>query len=1264
MLALSHTEAFIWPYNASSTTPAYRELFAFRLPLPVPSPTEPLPIGAFASGSVGNEPGIVVVIPGKGKIIYWETISSASSLLPGQKSNGLEGSIPGMFSGESVINIVNAEPAGFILTFNHGRVAHLTVRDQLGRPAIGVQYLRKVPTGHSGGIFGSIRNVFGGSGRKDRPSIAVGSASKSQRNVVIACEDGELEFWDVRANVGNSLKFQVNMRQEILDELRDGIPYNAHESYRFKLLDISLGAAPGNAVQRSDETSSTLVTQLISLSSQNEARYFLIETLISEESSSVIVSHPVKCYNEPLEPGSTWMPKLSIPKPYSTAFVIFENAVVLFSLARIRESPSSQLQSSLPEPFQDVIKFKRQSPFRVLGLGTEDQSGASNYPSCVLSIQGFGVIRYLSTLSQTVEPDAQTPAKITTRSRIEQAVFFGTVRNSPLDLSSGANQQVSPDEVENAALEICEEVLQSTSKFLPKLSSSLDQQFRLRCKAIEDLATHVNRRYKPISRSAKFRLLAGAERLAAQRAMWKVEEECRKRTPKGEDTLFDIMLVYVAQKTNMDTAKGDTDQTRLWFARDTTQIDVVLIWLSKVFELLGSNEQASDCVIGEYLSQAQDLFIGAYEGAFRFREDNALTFGLGDEHFKEGVLTTGYKGITEPWTSDKRVVLQHRTKLYSLLSDFLGTWWEQSKIRDPQNPRRETVVRMGQHFRTLVDLLIRVIDERTRYCSETENSSEAKFWRKANLEVRRTSMYQMAGIGFNRNATDLAEKLHDMEALNELICSMEEQVESQLLNVNSPSDKLRLEKERSMLEKRVEGYFSTYGDDWAHARFGRMVQVGSLGSLLEKADDNRQSPFLEHFLRQEPGYDRIRWISETLGNQQDYASVYKTLQNAAAQEQDLWNKKVELCIGNLARLAAEEESTEKDPTGRVSSTPQAANEAANSRFNAELALLHEQEKLRDHVSFVLGDEMDKLKDPEMKTENAIRTIGSGQATQGKPAFAGLLAHAIRRVIEGRALSIDQLVDFLTLMTASGGIFEAETVDSEFATALHLVDETANSGIMYTPRGGSAPWEEKNEALSHVIWRRAMLADDWKTLNQTEGLIDDEVIARFHATKLFRTMTILIERDLIVSNDANATADPAQPSSTSFSADRKSLHQVNAFPTTSASRPRPQFPSPTQIVEAESFPEVLQRRFRPEEREIVAQDFEAEQEALKELVAKARLQERWEGLMEEAVTAVFGGEAGDGEIDGPLERVVGEVRGKDGGGEVVNGDGDVEMEEVK
>lgn len=204
-LALTHTDGILWPYNSSASSPSSKDVVSFKLPLPPSSATDPLPLATFTARSASGEPGILVVSPKWGKVLYWETVTSASTFIPGQSSAGVQGTIPGLFSGETVQALTNAEPAGFILTFNHGRVAHLTVRDPMGRPAIGVNFLRKSSGTSAGGIFGSIRNVFGGNARKGTPMVRSASAAKGQRDIVILTDDAEFELWRTTAGADQSL---------------------------------------------------------------------------------------------------------------------------------------------------------------------------------------------------------------------------------------------------------------------------------------------------------------------------------------------------------------------------------------------------------------------------------------------------------------------------------------------------------------------------------------------------------------------------------------------------------------------------------------------------------------------------------------------------------------------------------------------------------------------------------------------------------------------------------------------------------------------------------------------------------------------------------------------------------------------------------------------------------------------------------------------------------------------------------------------------
>jgi nuclear pore complex protein Nup133 len=128
---------------------------------------------------------------------------------------------------------------------------------------------------------------------------------------------------------------------------------------------------------------------------------------------------------------------------------------------------------------------------------------------------------------------------------------------------------------------------------------------------------------------------------------------------------------------------------------------------------------------------------------------------------------------------------------------------------------------------------------------------------------------------------------------------------------------------------------------------------------------------------------------------------------------------------------------------------------------------------------------------------------------------------------------------------------------------------------------------RKEALQQLIWRRAMIRDDWVVLNETASKSDEQVESAMTQSALF--------------NALYQCAEEAQNSG----------------------KPAPRVWSPTEILEADVFPEVMQARFRENERERARADLEAEQERLRAFVEKGRLQVHFEGLIRAAKDRVRG-----------------------------------------
>ena len=371
-LALTHTDALVWPYNTTSSIPSARDVTTFKLPLPPASANDPLPLAAFTAKDASGEPGLVIVSPKWGKVVYWESITNASTIIPGQASNGIQGSIPGLFSGEIVKEITNAEPSGYILTFNHGRVAHLTVRDQMGRPAVGVEFLRKPASTSGNAFFGSIRNVLVGDRRKGTPVIRAGAAAKGQRNIVVLTEDGELEEWETNLTGTDVLKLHLSLKETLLDALTPQVQADSNAALlHFNVLDFEL-ASTQQSLSRHGSTASFPLVALVSLSENGRSNYYILELVVDEAAAQVKVVHPIKCFTDALSGSQTRRrPSLSVSKSSQLAFVVFDTAVVLFSLARMEESPTSQIlmeRHELPRPISRLHSISRRHHLQSIRL--------------------------------------------------------------------------------------------------------------------------------------------------------------------------------------------------------------------------------------------------------------------------------------------------------------------------------------------------------------------------------------------------------------------------------------------------------------------------------------------------------------------------------------------------------------------------------------------------------------------------------------------------------------------------------------------------------------------------------------------------------------------------------------------------------------------------------------------------------------------------------------------------------------------------------
>lgn len=1078
----------MWPYAAPASSPSPSETFTVTIPDSCRDPNGAVPLGVLLSTVTGSQPGLLVVIPSTGKIIYWETVSSAASLgLSRQKQNGIQGSIPGFLSGESATNLVNGEPSGIIVTLSSGRVAHITIRDSQGKPSVSVNFLRSTAGGGSAGILGGIKNVLGGGHwRKEVIAVRAGvSHQRGQRDVIVATSTGELEVWDTHWNHGNTLKKRFDVRDDIADVVpRSDMKISGEAD--LKVLDFAFPLQQSRDEYDTQEPEESWRLFLVVGSSKLlEAKaLFVVQVQLSGSKCRVLSNHSVDLHSLPARLNNS-KPRILVPQPENTAFIVCGQSLIILSLTAAEETPTSQLlldSNKSPSQFQDAIHLRTGKDYEILGCGSDDRVDNATSCACIFLVRNFGVIRVTAFPHCHAESDTEK-AQVTAKHKLEQAIFYGTMAKNPLNLVGEGGFEFPVAEIQQASLEICGELLRSESKFIPSIAISVEQNLRLRAKALDDLASILSRRGNPLSRPARWELLWSAEKLAAQRAMWKVAESFRER----DDKLFLAHVIGSMSdkfKTRPDSQHGEIDPVRQWFLKDSFHMEHVIPWIKNAIKPRRGNSSKQARKLSEQILEASELFLAISETAFRYRDEHATVFGLGEDFLEDGVLTDGYETLPEFWTS-RGVGYTETGHLLDWELDSCRAWIQQrASAADAPDP--QVLKKIAENSARHLHVLGQMHCERVRWLSAQDDPKlvdESVALDQTHVKERKWQLFKLAGIGHLHEALSLAEKFRDMEALVELIIELQDQVKSQsrpdsLVTGTHPSEN------DGNVGHRISQYFDKFGEPWADAYFSRQISMGHPGALLSM---RKYQSSVTRFLRKNPVYSPLSWINDVTG-EDDYDAAAVTLEQLAlGSETDLWSHHVEVSLAKLSKLASGE---------RMSQGHRPALEEDLNRLDDYAEVDAVQETLYAHIRPVLEGAIDKKAEAEL----ALEHFGA-QLSEDRPSLHEILSGALATLVNRQVVSTDDLVDMLTLMRR---VQPSEDKDGELWTGFHLALRVIDHG-RYAQRDPAYLL-----TLRKLIWRRCMIEDDWGARGRAAEESSGESDCPARDTALYLTMCRCLE----------------------------------------------------------------------------------------------------------------------------------------------------------
>ncbi|QYT05602.1 hypothetical protein H0G86_012490 [Trichoderma simmonsii] len=1133
-LTLTPTHAVVWPYNSTSQSP---ETFTFTLPSSS-KPNDALPVGCLVSPSASStEPGLVVVMASTGKVVFWESISSAATFAFIKKDrSGVEHQISGMSSGEKAVAITNAETAGFLLTFNSGRLAYMNVRDSHGRPAISVQFLRSNLSTSTSGIFGTIRSAFSHLSLKG--DIAAVRADRSTRvgekNIVAMTNKGKLQSWNVHRG-GHSEPFgEFDARESIISALWEvdpfcrELPADSFEALDFtfvprglehKYLDLSkLSAATST-----DDPSVQQLLLLVSLTSRAVSRYALVEVILTQRRFQVGMIRPITSYTTPVPQADSIQavrPRLYLPRPALVAFAVFDRAAVIASIAVSPESPDAQLQTdthTLSPSFEDVIDFREDNVHEVIGSGFEEMSHVSSSseesraaraksknPAVVLMVRGAGIVRIATTDVDKFASDQ--PPQISAKGKLEQAVFFGTKKNNPLVFNARQEVTFSKDEIAQAAQEVSNEILSSTTAYMSTLPASLEENLVARSNALEKLILHLKATGTHLDRKTRWSLLYNAEKMHVAALLWKRQEAfvaARPSDSKKSLIGYIVEFIHQDQKHNPSAEIGEVDRIRHWFINDIFRLELFVAWAYEVIKILYKDKLLDDAKVTMMISEALQINICALLGALEFRKNNLAFYGLGDEKLRMGILRDGYDGLPEPWTGC-HYVANNVARLVELSDQWYQKWSKAAdeKAKPSGKPDPAIISKIYKDLPSAIDGMLTSILEYARWAETTpDQKSMGQTFAKEYQKERYNRPISLGRAGKWEEGATIAEKHGCLDGLAVILLDHIEELElilSEPTLTTFESQNLRVLKKRK--EAELEERFTRYGQEFAFPVYEYMLEKHGVDAVL--AFGLETLGYKTRFLRSRPELARISWINDIQQEQQVGHAAETLIHLALEKEHQVWSKKIELSLGKLALLAEIEKIEKTSPPSSSKPKTDLRLEQKLAQVDKELITVKIQDQLYAQIFPSTYDAVD-----EAAALNLAMEAHGANVPKRQKALRQVFEDGMERLLKHEALDAMTLIDLLTLVELTQE--SREEIAHPFWLALKVAESSCHG-------------DELRDA-KRLIWRRLFIRDDWSKINDTQLKDDKEVVERLASTELYAMLS-----DCIQYQNAHSVFKPMSP----------------------------------------------------------------------------------------------------------------------------------------
>ncbi|EME44689.1 hypothetical protein DOTSEDRAFT_72222 [Dothistroma septosporum NZE10] len=1101
-LAVTRDRAIIWDYTAHSAASNPR---TFDMPFTCRASEAP-PFGALVSNGLGSttDVGLLLISATSGKAVFYESIDRATSLgLFQDRKTGVEGTIGSLFSGETVVDLVSADHAGFVVVLSSGRITQLTLHDAQGKARISSQFL-KATENTSGSFFGSFTSLWSAAFRKDLTAVHTRQLnSRGQMQAVSLTEQVEILVWDMDWSGRSDFRSNIMCKEALVNDIRDLlIPELAGKAEAIMALDFAILDKPTSVIGNEVATAGTELPLglliLLRAGTPDDHVYLVADVVQTGDVFEVGRIVQLKSYRSKDDAQYQTKPTLIVPKPGHTGFVSFEDATVLFGLRdAVVDGPEAQLHASYMEPdqYEEAILLRRGK-----GISIEsawDEGSRASQTSCISFVKGAGVVRITGADVYALDMGW----KLSAMTHIEQAVFFGTMQqDNIIDFSRSPDTQYSLEEVEQAALAISNQIIRAETKYTNVISTaptSMEQHLAAKAQALKSLVAHVRQNYAALSRATMWRLLWNAERVAAAQQLWVAfEEHVAMMSEKGKRkaTLLDEICEWFDNESDPEEPftkrkeLKDEEAVRKFFIGGLHRLESLFRYTKLFLEELRTNTEWTPERVLRVVIQTNDVFLRGLRAAFTFRSENAAEYGILPELIDDGVLidSVEYTDVPEFWTSTDNLV-GYTTQVATSSREFASEAYE--KYDQIPATIDQLVREIAVANPTLVELMCLQFKECINWKASRPSPKDhvaAEQLRSKFESARHEQFRSLATVGHAEDGMRLAEKYRDMHTLTDIVVAEDQYNEDQIQG--APEETVQvIYKNREDLNDKVKKFFDRYGTAWADAFFDKLFSSSSVGKKLEQAQLRWQRSLAE-YLQSHPSRAKICWINDVT-QEGDFAHASSALAQAAeAQESRLWAKKVELSMSKLALLAAQEAG---EPISKLSNGTSSLPHDPRD----ELAIVDVQERLYQHFYPEIVASLDRVAEVEICMQKFASHV------KDWPALRQLLENGIHATLNHTALSIEQLIDVLTLMNIVPSEVEGNMQGTEFMLAFIALDAAAPS----MPPA-------RLETLLQLVWKRCYIYDDWAKLKLSGKTkqSDQERGKELRGTAIWQTLYHLLD----------------------------------------------------------------------------------------------------------------------------------------------------------